>query len=166
MLRFSQPITPAIQDYMNAQVALLADMSGRTFHSVQKINELNFRIAQAMLKDSFKSVQQVLTAQDPVEAVSIVAAQAHPAAEKLREYQQGLTSIAAGVQVELARAAESHVPHTSRTAAAVADEVARRAAEATEQATQRQRTMYENAASAASRPDAGKGGGTAGANVH
>lgn len=148
MLRFSQPITPAVQDYMNAQVALLADMTERTFQSVQKINELNIQVAQSMLEDTLKSVQQVMTAQDPVEAVSIAASQAQPAANKLREYQQGLTSIAAGVQVELARAAESHVPNTSRTAAAVADEVARNMKDQTEQVVARQKEVMEKTARA------------------
>lgn len=149
MLRFNQSITPAVQDFMNAQYALLTDMSERTFQSVQKINELNIQVAQSVMEDSLKGVQQVMAAQDPYEAVSIAAAQAQPAAEKLRDYQQGLTNIAANTQVELTKAAEAHVPNASRTAAAVADEVARTAKDQTEQAVARQKSAMEKTASAA-----------------
>jgi hypothetical protein len=75
--------------------------------------------------------------------MSIATAQAQPTAEKVRAYQQHLTSIAAGTQVELAKTAESHVPQTSRTAAAVADEVTQRAAEETEKSRQRQKAAME-----------------------
>lgn len=143
MLRFPQQITPAIQDYLNAQYALLSDMSERTFKSVQKINELNIQVAQSMMEDSLKNAQQVMTAQDPYEAASIAAAQAQPTAEKFRGYQQELTNIAANTQVELTRSAESHVPNTSRTAAAVADEVARNAKDQTEKVVARQKSAVE-----------------------
>lgn len=156
MLRFSQPITPAIQDYMNAQYALLSDMSQRAFQSVQRINELNIQIAQSVMEDSLKSVQQVMVAQDPYEAASIAAAQAQPAAEKLRDYQQELTNIAANTQVELAKAAESHVPHASRTAAAVADEVARNAKTQTDQAVARQKAAMDKTAPASGNAPTGK----------
>jgi hypothetical protein len=84
-----------------------------------------------------------MVAKDPYEAISIAASQAQPAAEKVRAYQQHLTNIAARTQVDLAKTAESHVPNTSRTAAAVADEVARKATEETEKATLRQKAAME-----------------------
>lgn len=163
MLRFSPPITPAINDYMNAQYQLLADMSQRAFQSVQQINELNIQVAKSVMEDSLKSVQQVIVAQDPYEAASIAAAQAQPAAEKLRDYQQELTNIAAKTQVELAKAAETHVPNASRTAAAMADEVARTAREQTDQAVARQRAAMDKAASSINTP--GSTGSTSSGNT-
>lgn len=148
MLRFPQPITPAIQDFMNAQYALYSDMSERAFQSVKKINELNVQAATSVMEDSLRSVQQVMVAQDPYEAASIAAAQAQPTAEKLRNYQQELTNIAANTQAELAKTAESHVPNASRTAAAVADEVARNAKEQTEKSVARQKAAIDKTAAA------------------
>jgi phasin family protein len=156
MLRFPQPITPAVQDYMNAQYALFSDMSERTFQSAQKINELNIQVAQSMMEDSLRSVQQVMAAQDPYEAASIAAAQAQPAAEKFRGYQQELTNIAANAQVELVRSAESHFPNASRTAAAVADEVARNAKDQTEKTVARQKSTMDKSAAAAGVSPTGK----------
>lgn len=147
MLPFSKNVSPAFKDYMNAQYSLFTDMSERAFQSVQRINELNIQVAQSVMEDSLKGVQQVMTAQDPYEAMSIAASAAQPAADKLRDYQQGLTRIAANTQVELSRAAEHRVPETTRTAAAVADEVARTAKEQTEQAVARQKAAVDKATS-------------------
>jgi hypothetical protein len=55
-----------------------------------------------------------------------------PATDKLRAYQQHLTRLAADTQVEIARVTEQHIQNTSRTARALADEVARDANEQTE----------------------------------
>jgi phasin family protein len=150
MLRFSRPVTPAIQDYINAQCALLSEISKRAFQSAQKINELNIQVSTSVMEDTLKNVQQVFVAQDPYEAASILASQAQPVAEKLRDYQQKLTNIAANTQVELVKTAESHAPNASRTAAAVADEVARTAQEQTNQAVARQKAAIDKAATAAS----------------
>ena len=143
MFMYPQSITPAAKAHIDAQYALLTDLSRKMFESAQRINELNIEVAKALMEESLTNTQQLIGAKDPYEALSIVTAQAQPNAEKLRAYQQHLTSIAAGAQVDLARTAESHVPQTSRTAAALADEVARKASEETEKATQRQRAAME-----------------------
>jgi phasin family protein len=143
MNMFSQPVTPAVRAHMEAQFSLFSDMSQKLFDTAQKINELNIQVAQTVMEESINNAQQVLVARDPYEAMSIASSQAQPTAEKVRAYQQHLSSIAAGTQVELAKTAESHLSETTRTAAAVADEVARRASEETEKTTQRQRAAME-----------------------
>ncbi|WP_334189524.1 phasin family protein [Noviherbaspirillum sp.] len=139
MFSFMQSMTPAIRAHMDAQLSMFSDMSQQLFGTMQKVNALNIQIARTMMEDSLKGAQQVLSAQNPQEAFSIAASQAQPTAERLRAYQQQISSIAASTQVDLARSAETHVPQTSRTAAALAEEVARRASEETAKATQRQR---------------------------
>lgn len=143
MFPYSQPTSPAARAHIEAQYSLFTDMSRKIFDSAQKINELNIQVAKTMMEETLNSTQQVLVAKDPLEALSVATSQAQPTAEKIRAYQQHLNNIAAGAQVDLARSAESHVPQTSRTAAALADEVARTASEQTEQATQRQRAVME-----------------------
>ncbi len=138
--------------HMEAQCSLLNDMSQRIFETAQKINELNIQVAKTVMEESLTSMQQVMVAKDPYEALSIAAAQAQPTAEKIRAYQQHLTNIAARTQVDLAKTAESHVPNTSRTAAAFADEVARRATEETEKATLRQKAAMEKLTNPIARP--------------
>lgn len=146
MFRFSQPATPAVQEFISAQFTLFADISDRAFHGMQKIGELNIQIAQSVMEDSLKSTQHVLLANDAYEATSIAAARAQPAAEKWRSYQQGLTNIAASTQADIAKAAESHIPTASRAASAVADEVARTAKDQTEQAVGRQKAAMDKTA--------------------
>jgi phasin family protein len=143
MNMFTQPVTPAVRAHMEAQFSLMSDMSQKLFESAQRINELNIQVAQTLMEETISSTQQVLSANDPYEALSIASSQAQPNAEKVRAYQQHLSSIAAGTQVELARTAEAHLSETTRTATAVADEVVRRASEQTEKTTQRQRAAME-----------------------
>lgn len=143
MNMFSQPVTPAVRAHMEAQFSLITDMSQKLFDTVQRINELNIQVAQTVMEETITNTQQVLTAKDPYEALSIASSQAQPNAEKVRAYQQHLSSIAAGTQVELARTAEAHLSETTRTATAVADEVVRRASEETEKTTQRQKAAME-----------------------
>jgi hypothetical protein len=64
--------------------------------------------------------------------LAAAASHAQPAAEKLRAYQQHLSRIAADTHVDLSKVAEEHVQETSRTAKALADEVARVTTEETE----------------------------------
>ena len=157
MLTFSQPITPTLKAHIDAHYSLIADMSKKMFESAQKINDLNMQVAKSVLEDSFSSAQQVIGARDPYEAISIAAAQAQPQAERVREYNQHLNNIALNTQVDLARTAETHFPNTSRTAAAVADEVARTAKEETEKATTRQKAAMEKFTSPIDRPEDFKG---------
>jgi phasin family protein len=148
MIGLNQPMTPALHDYMNAQYAMFHEVTRKAFESAQKVSELHTQVVKSVWEDSLKSVQQVAVSRDPYEAASIVAAQAQPASERLRQYQRELVNIAASTQKELAQTAESHVPNTSRTASAVADAVARTAKEQVNQATARQKAAIDTAAAA------------------
>jgi phasin family protein len=128
---------------MKAQFSLFADMSKKLFDTAQKINELNFQVAQTVIEEAITGTRQLLEANDPYEALSISASQAQPAAEKVRAYQQHLANIAAGTQVDLVKTAESHMPETTRTATDVVNEVAKKASEETEKVTQRQKAAME-----------------------
>jgi phasin family protein len=152
MQTFPQVITPAVKAHLDEQFSLFSDMSKNLFSTMQKVNELNMQVAQTVLEESISSAQQVLEAKDPIEAITIATSQAQTAAEKLRAYQQHLTSIAAGTQVDLAKTAESHVPQATRTAAAVVEEVTQRAAEETEKSRQRQRSAMEKLTNPINRP--------------
>lgn len=161
MFPFSQQVTPAVKSHLEAQWSLFNDISKKVFDSAQKVNELNIQVAQTVMEESLSNARQVMVAKDPYEALSIAAAQAQPAAEKIRAYQQHLTNIAAGAQVDIAKTTESHVPETSRTAVAVAEEVTRKASEETEKATQRQRAAMEKLTNPINRPGDGNAYGSA-----
>lgn len=163
MFLFSQPLPPSAKAHLESQFTFMSELSKQLFTSVQRINDLNISIAQSVLQDTLNSTREVASAQNPYEAISIAAGQVQPAAERLRAYQQQLTNIAANTQVDMAKTAEVHVPATSRTATALADEVARRANEEAQKATQRQKAVLDKLAAPISKSDAGKG---TSANVH
>jgi phasin family protein len=138
MYSFNQSVTPAAKSHLNAQLSFFNDISKSIFQSAQKISELNISLAQKLVEESTQASHEILTAKEPVEALSATAAQAHPLTEKIRSYQQHLTRIAADAQVNLSKCAEEHVQETSRTARALADEVVKKTTEEIEQVKQRQ----------------------------
>ncbi|MYM22368.1 TIGR01841 family phasin [Duganella sp. FT135W] len=132
MYPFSQSVTPAAKTHLEAQLSFFNDLSKSLFRTVQQYSDLNIQLAQTLLEESTQVGQQVITAHRPTEALSVAAAHAQPTAEKLRAYQQHLSRIAADTHVDLSKVAEEHVQETSRTAKALADEVARVTTEETE----------------------------------
>lgn len=132
MFPFSQNVTPAAKTHMEAQVSFFNDMSKSLFRTVQQYSDLNIQLAQTLIEEGTVTSQELLTTQRPGEALTVTMSHAQPAADKLRAYQQHLSRIAANTQVDIAKVAEEHVTETSRTAKALAEEVARVASEETE----------------------------------
>ena len=144
MLAFSrQEVPPALKSHLDAQFSFMADLSKKMFDGIQRVQQLNVQVAQTVMEEAINSTHQIIESNSATEYLSVAASQVQPVAEKVRAYQQHLSNIAAGVQVELSKTAETHVPETTRTAAAVAEEVVRRGAEETDKATQRQKAVFE-----------------------
>jgi phasin family protein len=132
MFLLSQTVTPAAKTHLEAQLSFFNDLYKSLFRTVQQYSDLNIQLAQTLVEETTQAGQQVITAQRPTEALAAAAAHAQPTAEKLRAYQQHLSRIAADTHVDLSKVAEEHVQETSRTAKALADEVARLTSEETE----------------------------------
>jgi phasin family protein len=132
MYPFPQAVAPAVRTHVDAQTAYLNDISKSIFRSFQQMFDLNIQLVQTMLEESTLTGKQVLSTDRQSELLSAATSRAQPASDKLRAYQQHITRLAADAQVELARVTEQHVQNTSRTARALADEVARDASEQTE----------------------------------
>jgi Phasin protein len=133
---FTTSISPALKSHLQAQLDFAADLSRKIVDTAQQVSELNLRAAQEMFDEFNKTSEQMLAARDPGEYFSLTLSQ-------LQRYQQQLSHLVAYAHVEMNRTAETHIPETSRTAAAFADEVVRKTAEETEKATQRQRELIE-----------------------
>lgn len=144
MFYFNQTITPAAKSHLDAQLLFFGDMSKTLFRCIQKISELNLQLAQTFMEETAQAGRELLTAHKPTELLSVSAAQAQPAVEKIRAYQQNLARIAADVQVDWAKCAEEHGQETCRTAKALADEVVKAATEETDKVRQRhQEAMHK-----------------------
>lgn len=140
---FMQYISPALKSHLEVQMAFLSDWSRKVFDSAQRLSELNLQLAQDLAEDLRDTGQQLMQAKTLTELASAATVQAHPATEKVRNYQQRLSNLVAHANADLTKTAEHHLPDASRTAAAVADELVRRAAEETDKAAQRQREAIE-----------------------
>ncbi|GGY14035.1 TIGR01841 family phasin [Massilia dura] len=144
MFLFSQSVTPAVRTHLNAQAAFLNDVSKSLSRSFQEMCQLNIQLGQTLLEESTIVGHQLLSTDRPSDLISVTAARAQPAAEKLRVYQQHLSRVAADSQVDFTHVAEQHVQETSRTARALADQVARSAAEETDRSVRHQEESLKN----------------------
>ena len=131
-------VTPAAKTHMDAQLSFFNDLSKSLFRSVQQFTDLNIQLAQTMLEESTTASHDLMTAREPLDLLNLSASRAQPAAGKIRAYQQHISRLAADTQVDLAKVAEEHVSETSRTAKALAEEVARVATEETEKSVSKQ----------------------------
>lgn len=144
MFSFNQSsISPAVKSQLEAQFAFFSDLSKTMFEGAQKINELNVQVANTIFEESLSSTRQLLSTTDRNEALSIMAGQAQPAAEKVRAYQQHVRNILAETQASAAQTLESHVPKTTRATEAVVKELSQMAVEETAKVTQRQQEAME-----------------------
>jgi phasin family protein len=132
MYPFPQSIAPAVRTHIDAQTAFLNDISKSLFSAFQQMCDLNIQLVQTMLEETTLAGKQVLSTDRQSELLSAATARTQPAADKLRAYQHHIARLAADAQVEMARVTEQHVQNTTRTARALADEVARDATEQTE----------------------------------
>lgn len=145
MLNFFQTTqSPALKRQMDSQFSFYSDVFKRMFDGVQKINELNIQVAQAVMDESLTRTKDLMQSTDAQDRLSISAGQVQPATEKMRAYQQHVENILAETQVGIVKAAESHLPNVAHAVEAVAQEVVQRASEETAKATQRQKAAVEN----------------------
>lgn len=140
---FQSSSSPAITAQIDAQFAFYADVSKRMFDSMQKLNELNIQVGQTLMEETLSSARQVMQADDRIDALSIAAAQAQPAAEKVRAYSQHVQAILAEAQVGIVKTAETHIPNATRTAEGLVKEVAQKASDQTAKVNQRQKEALE-----------------------
>jgi phasin family protein len=132
MFPYSQSVTPAVRQHVDAQVSFINDISKSLFQSFQQLCDLNIQLTQTMLEEATQAGHQLMTADRQTDMIGAAAARAQPATDKLRAYQQHISRVAADAQVQLARVTEQHVQETTRTARTLADEVQRVASEETE----------------------------------
>ena len=152
----SPSLSPALKSHFEAQCNFATELSRKMFDTAQQLSELHLRLTQDLLQEWSSASQQLLSARDTGEFLSLAAAQLQPSSNKLQQYRQQLGKLVANANVEMNRTAENHLPEASRTAVAFADEVVRKTAEETEKATQRQREMIEKMHATGHRDGAGR----------
>jgi phasin family protein len=134
MFAIPEQFSNATKSNFEAQIALLTELTNKTFESVEKIVDLNINVVKASLEESSATVKQLLAAKDPQEFFSLSAAQTQPNAEKALSYGRHLASIASAAQAEFTKAAEAQIAENSRKVVALVDEVTKNAPAGSESA--------------------------------
>lgn len=132
-----------MKTHLDGQFSFITDLSKKMFEGVQRIGQLNVQVAQTMMEEAINNAHQMKQSTSPIELLSVAAAQMQPAAEKLCAYEQHVCNISAGVQVELAKTAEQHVPETTRSASAVAEAVVRDVEAQSKKVAERQNAAFD-----------------------
>jgi phasin family protein len=163
MYPFSHSVTPAVRSHLDAQFSFFNDVSKSLSRSFLNLCELNVQLGHTLLEEGNIAGQQLLTTENGIDAISMAASRAQPAAEKLRAYQQHMSRVVADTQLELSRVTEQHAQVTSRTARDLADQVAQVATEETEKHSIKQQEMMKNFRDPFQAHTAGRGNGSAAA---
>lgn len=121
---------PALRSHFETQVNFFTELAQRGFDSARQLGELNIRLGQQMMEESITTGRQMLSCSDPYQASTLALRRMEPVAQHLRAYQQQLMTLVAGAQAGLTQAAETHIPEAGRSAAAFADDMARRSLDA------------------------------------
>lgn len=145
MYPFPQSVNPAVRTYVDAQTAFMNELSQTVSRAFQQVFQLNMQLGQGLIEEATSAAQRMLTTSRPTDALSAAASSAQPSTEKFLSYQQQLSQLAASTQVDLTRVSEQHVQETSRTARALADEVARVSSEETDKRLREQEDTMKNA---------------------
>lgn len=121
---------PAMRSHFDTQVNFFTELAHRSFDSARQLSELNLRLGLQLMEESITTSRQMLACSDPYQMSSLALRRMEPVARHLRTYQEQLMSLVAGSQAGLTHAAETHIPEAGRSAAAFAEEVARRSLDA------------------------------------
>ncbi|MBZ2207071.1 phasin family protein [Massilia soli] len=121
---------PALRSHFDTQVNFFTELAQRSVDSARQLSELNLRLAQQLMEESISTSRQLLACSDPLQAGNVALRAMEPLARHLRQYQQQLVDLVSGAQVALTHTAETHIPEAGRSAAALADDMARRSLDA------------------------------------
>jgi hypothetical protein len=140
----ASPNNRAMQSQLETQMSFMNELASTSYDSARKLSELNLHWAQRFVEGAFDASRQLLACTDVYQLSSAMMGQIQPNTERLRHYQEQLMNVLAGAQVDLTRAAESHLPEAGRSAAALGGAIMRRGIEETDKAMARQSATFDS----------------------
>ncbi len=127
MFTSPEQFSAATKANFEAQLALITSFTNKAFATVEQFVDLNMTVAKTSIEESSASTKQLLSAKDPQEFISLAAAQAQPAAEKVVAYGRHVASIATSTQAEFTKAAETQLADANRKVVALIEEASKNA---------------------------------------
>lgn len=114
MFTIPERLSSVTKENLAAHIAMISELTAKTFESVEKIVDLNMNIARNSLEESTDATKQLLSAKDPQEFFTLTTAQGKINAEKTFAYGRRLVNIASTTQAEFQKMAEKQVAETNR----------------------------------------------------
>jgi phasin family protein len=127
MFSAADQLSNATKASIDAQLAAMNDIANKALHSVAELVELNLSTAKESLAQTAATAQQMLTAKDAQEVLSLTSAQAQPGAEKALAYGRHLASIATKAQAEFTKATETRIAETTKQVSKLIDDLSKAA---------------------------------------
>lgn len=130
---------------IETQLAVSSALTTKAVEALEQIVDLNINAGKALIEDFAVSTRQLLSAKDPQEVSSLLAAHAQPAAAKAIAYGRHLAGIATSTQAELTRTAEEQFAETGRKLSALVEDVTKNAPAGSENVVALVKTAIGNA---------------------
>jgi phasin family protein len=124
----------ATKTNLEVQFAALTALNQKAYEGLEQIISLNVSAFKASFEEGTAAAQQLVSAKDAQEFLTLTTAQAKPTAEKALAYGRHLASITSGTQQEFTKAVESQIADTNAKVVALIDEVTKNAPAGSEQA--------------------------------
>lgn len=106
---------------------MFSTLGNKVVEGVEQLVDLNISAARSSLADSAAKARQLLSANSPLDVLSLATANAQPSAQKAIVYGRDLAGILSKTQSEFAKAAESQIAETSSKLIALVDELSKNA---------------------------------------
>jgi phasin family protein len=148
MFTIPEQFSTATKSNIEAQLALMTNLTNTAFAGVEKFVGFNLTVAKAQLEESTVTGKQLLAAKDAQEFFALTAQQAQPNADKAIAYTRQIASIATSTQAEFTKAAEAQVSEASRKVLSLVDEVTKNAPAGSETAVAMFKSGLGNASAA------------------
>jgi phasin family protein len=145
MFAFPEHFSHSAKAGLDAQLALMASLTNKTFESVEKFIDLNLNVARSSLAETSNVAKQLMTAKDPQEFFSLTSSHAKPNAEKALAYSREVATLASHVQAEFSKAAEEQFTEANRKVLSLVEEVSKNAPAGSENAVAVLKSMIGNA---------------------
>lgn len=145
MFTNNEQLSEATKAQMEAQIALFNTLTGKVVESVEKAIELNMNATKSVLDNASSTVQQMLAAKDPQQAMAVAADQVQPAAERALAYGRHVATVVSTTQAEFTRTMETQIAENSRQVNQLVDDLVKAAPAGTENMMAMIKTALNNA---------------------